>query len=139
MTAAAQDMAGNQYSQQRSYTVLGWTLQGFYQPVDMGGVYNLVRNGSTVPLKFELFAGSTELTSVASITDLSYALINCDGTAPQDEVETLATGGTVLRYDTTSGQFIFNWKTPSGTAGKCFRVTLTAADGSTKVAYFKMK
>jgi predicted secreted protein len=29
-------------------------LKGFYQPVDMNGVYNIVKNGSTVPLKFEI-------------------------------------------------------------------------------------
>ena len=39
-------------------TVLPWTLKGFYQPVDMNGVYNTVKGGSTVPLKFEIFAGS---------------------------------------------------------------------------------
>jgi hypothetical protein len=139
MTAAAQDVAGNQYSEQRTYTVLAWTLTGFYQPVDMNNVFNTVRNGSTVPLKFELFAGATELTDVAAIDTLTYAQVTCSGTAPQDEIETLATGGTVLRYDATSGQFIFNWKTPSGTAGKCFRVTMKADDGSSLIAYFKMK
>ena len=36
---------------------------------------------------------------------------------------------------TTGGQFIYNWKTPTG-AG-CYTVTMTAADGSTITAYFK--
>ena len=44
----------------------------------------------------------------------------------------------LLRYDGSGGQFIFNWKTPN-TAGKCYRVTMTAVDGSTLVAYFKLK
>ena len=38
-----------------SYTVLAASAKGFYQPVDMNGVYNTVKGGSTVPLKFELF------------------------------------------------------------------------------------
>ena len=139
MTAAAQDVAGNQYSEQRTYTVMAWTLTGFYQPVDMNGVLNVVRNGSTVPLKFELFAGSTELTDVAAVNTLTYAQVVCGGDVLTDEIETLATGGTSLRYDATGGQFIFNWKTPSGTAGKCFRVTMLADDGSSLVAYFKMR
>ena len=37
-------------------------MSGYYQPVDMNGVWNTVKGGSTVPLKFELFAGTTELT-----------------------------------------------------------------------------
>ena len=56
-----------------------------------------------------------------------------------DDIETLATGNTALRYDTTAGQFIYNWKTP-GTASKCYRVTMTASDNVTKlIAYFKTK
>lgn len=118
--------------------VLPWTLKGFYQPVDMNGVYNLVKGGSTVPLKFEIFAGSTELTNIADIKSLTYAQTACNANAITDDIETTATGGTILRYDTFGGQFIFNWKTPT-TAGKCYRVTLTAIDNSTLVAYFKLK
>ncbi len=117
-------------------TVLPWTLRGFYPPVDMNGVYNIVKNGSTVPLKFEVFAGSIELTDVASIKSLTYAQTSCDVTAITDEIETTATGGTSLRY--ADGQFIYNWKTPK-TAGKCYRVTMTTIDNSSLVAYFKLK
>jgi hypothetical protein len=39
------------------------TMAGFYQPVDMGSTINTVKAGSTVPFKFEIFAGNTELTS----------------------------------------------------------------------------
>ncbi|HSJ88383.1 MAG TPA: PxKF domain-containing protein, partial [Anaerolineales bacterium] len=58
----------------------------------------------------------------------------------EDAIEEIAsaTGGTALRYDTTAGQFVYNWKTPS-TANKCYRVTLTTNDLSTIIAYFKLK
>ena len=50
-----------------------------------------------------------------------------------------STGGTVLRYDGPAGQFIQNWQTPK-TAGKCYKVTMTAADAVSKlIAYFKTK
>jgi hypothetical protein len=119
-------------------TVLAWTLKGFYQPVDMNGVYNLVKGGSTVPLKFEIFAGPTELTDISYIKSLTYAQTTCDANAIADEIETITTGDTSLRYDLIAGQYIYNWKTPK-TAGKCYRVTLTTVDGSTLVAYFKLK
>jgi hypothetical protein len=138
VVASAKDNAGNQASDSRSYTVLAWTLKGFYQPVDMGGVLNTVKNGSTVPLKFEIFAGSTELTDTANVKSLTYAKVNCDGTAPLDEIETTATGGTTLRYDATGGQFIYNWQTPK-TPGVCQRVTMTTQDGSSLAALFKLK
>ena len=138
LTATAKDNAGNQAAETRSYTVNAWTLTGFYQPVDMNGVYNTVKNGSTVPLKFEVFSGSTELTDIAYIKSLTYAQTSCDVTVITDEIETIATGNTSLRYDTTTGQFIYNWKTPN-TAGKCYRVTLSTFDGSLLTAYFKLK
>ena len=138
MTATALDLAGNSYTEARTYTVLAWTLTGFFQPVDMSGVFNVVKGGSTVPLKFRIHAGATELTDVANVKSLTYAPVNCDATAALDDIETVATGGTSLRYDTTGGQFIYNWKTPS-TPGKCYRVTMTTQDLSTLVAFFKLK
>jgi hypothetical protein len=117
-------------------TVLPYTLKGFYQPIDMNGVYNITKNGSTVPFKFEIFAGSTELTDVAYIKSLTYAQTSCDVVVITDEIETTATGNTSLRY--TGGQFIYNWKTPK-TAGTCYRVAMTSVDGSTLMAYFKLK
>ena len=138
MIATALDVAGNSYIEKRTYTVLAWTLNGFYQPVDMNNVLNTVKNGSTVPLKFEVFAGSTELTDPAAVKTLASVQITCNASAPVDEVEMVATGGTSLRYDSTGGQFIYNWKTPS-TAGNCYRVTMTTQDDSSLVAFFKLK
>lgn len=143
ITATALDLAGNQSTATITYTVSAWTLKGFYQPVDMPTpttpyLYNTVKNGSTVPLKFQLFAGPKELTSIGYIKPLTYAQTNCSGDAITDDIETLATGGTVLRYDTTGGQFVYNWQTPK-TAGKCYRVTMSANDGSSLTAYFKLK
>jgi hypothetical protein len=129
-------MAGNVATETRSYTVLPWTLKGFYQPVDMNGVYNTVKGGSTVPLKFEVFAGSTELTDVADIRSLTFAETTCNANAVTDEIELTATGGTSLRY--ADGQFIYNWKTPKN-LGKCYRVTMTTIDSSSLAAYFKLK
>jgi hypothetical protein len=119
-------------------TVLPWTLQGFYQPVDMNGVYNIVKSGSTVPFKFEIFAGPTELTDTAYIKSFISAPASCTTSVATDDIEQTVTGGTSLRYDATEGQFIYNWKMPK-TAGKCYRITMTAIDGSSLVAYFKLK
>ena len=137
MTATAFDRAGNDATATRSYSVLAWTLRGFYAPVDMNGVWNTVKGGSTVPLKWEMFAGSTELTDT-SLVGLSAHLVSCGATTAEDAVEVTATGGTSLRYDTSGGQFIYNWQTPKK-PGTCYRVTMTAADGSSLSALFKLK
>lgn len=137
LSATATDKAGNTTTITQNYAVLAWTLTGFYQPVDMGGILNTVKAGSTVPAKFEVFAGTTEITD-PSLMSFSMAKIACSLTALTDAIETTATGSTSLRYDTTGGQFIYNWKTPSG-AGTCYQLTMTAKDGSTISANFKLK
>ncbi|UVJ39277.1 PxKF domain-containing protein [Arthrobacter sp. CJ23] len=136
LTATAMDNAGRTATAQQSYTVMAWTLKGFYQPIDMGGVLNTVKGGSTVPAKFEVFAGATELTDT-SLVSLNAAKIKCT-LEFLDDIELTASGNTSLRYDATGGQFIYNWKTPA-TPGSCYKLTMTAADGSSISANFKLK
>lgn len=138
LTATARDTVGNVATEYRSYSVLPWRLQGFYQPVDMNNIYNTVKGGSTVPLKFELFAGSNELTDPAYLKSLTYVIVTCNASTPTDEIESTITESTGLRYDPDTGQFIYNWKTPKN-PGVCYRLTLTTDDGSTLVAFFKLK
>ncbi len=141
VSASADDKAGNSASASSTYTVLAWTLRGFYQPVDMGsGVVNTVKNGSTVPLKFEIFACSNELTDTADVASFSAKQVPCTKFSGDaiDEIEVVATGGTSLRYDTTGGQFIYNWKTPTK-SGNCYVVTMATDDGSSISAQFKLK
>jgi hypothetical protein len=137
LTATATDNAGNTRTITQSYTVKAWTLKGFYQPIDMNGVLNTVKGGSTVPAKFEVFAGDTEITD-PGLMSFSMAKMTCSLLSPTDDIETTSTGSTSLRYDTTGGQFIYNWKTPTG-AGTCYQLTMKAADGSTIRANFKLK
>lgn len=137
LTATARDKAGNETKETRQYTVLAWTLRGFYQPVDMGTVVNTVKGGSTVPLKFEVFAAN-ELTDVGVVKTFMQQKVACGGTALEDPIEVVSTGGTSLRYDSTAGQFIQNWQTPK-LPGVCYIVTMTTDDGSSLTANFKLK
>jgi hypothetical protein len=133
--ATANDKAGNSNEASNSYSVLGWDFRGFYQPVDMGTTANTVKGGSTVPIKFELFAGSNELTETSRVIQpLKATKVACDTGAPIDDIELMATGGTQLRYDTTGGQYIYNWQTPKQ-PGACYDVTITAQDNSSKTAH----
>lgn len=136
-TLTALDVAGNTTTETIDYTVKNYVTKGFYSPVDMGGVVNTVKGGSTVPLKFELF-GSQELTSTSAITGFAATKYSCTSGVAEDGIESTSTGGTTLRYDTTGGQFIQNWQTPK-TAGVCYKATMTLADGGSISALFKLK
>ena len=77
-----------------------------------------------------------ELTDTA-VVDYFTQKINCaEGIG--DDIEQYATGGTSLRYDTTGGQFIFNWQTPKQ-RGACYRVTMQTLDGTRISATFQLK
>lgn len=120
----------------RTFQIAPYTFRGFYQPVDMESV-NTAKAGSTVPMKFEVFRGATELTSVSQVSSITYASIPADSSATTDEIETLATGGTQLSYDIISGQFLYKWKTPS-TPGN-YRLTVQSLDGSRLTADFRLR
>jgi hypothetical protein len=137
LTATAKDQAGNTGSSTLSYTVAPWRTAGFSQPVDMGGVLNTVKNGSTVPVKFKVYAGDTEVTDTSKVA-FSASKVSCTSGAGEDALETVATGGTALRYDATAAQFVYNWATPK-VAGACYALTMTTADSSTTTALFKLK
>ena len=49
--------------------IRSWTITGFYQPVDMipVGVVNTIKGGSTVPLKFNIYADNVEKKSVSDV------------------------------------------------------------------------
>jgi choice-of-anchor C domain-containing protein len=136
LTATAYDVAGRSATATLSYTVLAWTLHGFYQPVDMLGRWNTVKGGSTVPLKFNIFAGSTELKDTADVQGFTATPATCpNGSATTDSIAVTATGGTSLR---SAGQFVYNWQTPKK-AGACYVITMTTLDGYTLSANFILK
>lgn len=140
VTATATDMAGNQATDSATYTVLEWELLGFYRPVDMGDVWNTIKGGQTVPLKFNIWAGDTEIKDTDAIEGFIVTPAQCPGPFEMstEPVEFTTTGGTSLRYDFDEGQFIQNWKTPK-TKGVCYVVTMTTLDGSTLEANFMTK
>lgn len=125
LVATATDLAGNRTEETRRYTVAAWTLEGFAAPVSLTED-NLRRGGSTVPLKWQAFAGETEVVAVDSVRSVVTA--PCDGGAA-----TLAVG-TTTRAD---GQYLFEWKTPR-TAG-CQVLTMTMADGTSLSARFQLR
>jgi YDG domain/MBG domain (YGX type)/Galactose oxidase, central domain len=135
-------------------TIGAWEVEGFFSPVttslsssaETGGVpvYNVVKGGSTVPLKFRLLAGAggAEITSLAAVqgATLQFGSIVCNA-APASDIpmsDLTNTGNTALRHDDSGRQFIQNWKTPNP-AGQCYVVVMTATDGSRLVAYFRTK
>lgn len=131
LTATARDGAGNTGTRTATYRVTPWSFAGYEQPVDMGGIVNVIKGGSRVPLRFRLFAGGSAVTSISAV-QMTAARVTCQSGVPNDDLTLVTTGGTSFRYDST---FIYNWQTPR-TPGACCAVTARSSDKSTLTASF---
>jgi len=68
-----------------------------------GRAVNTVKGGSTVALMFEAFADERELVDTAAVNQPLMATQAVCDSADTNDIELLATGGTSLRYDATTG------------------------------------
>jgi hypothetical protein len=145
--------------------ITAWNAQGygFYPPVGAdathsiftaapgsapatkptGMEWNTAKGGSTIPLKFNVYAGTVEKTSLSdtfAATPFQATRLNsCTDATLEDPVDFTTTGSTSLRYDTSALQWIQNWKTPTASSDTCYRAWVTFADGSSIEAFFKLK
>jgi hypothetical protein len=138
VSCSATDSHGNTGTAQFTVTVSFDISGGLLQPVNPNAL-NTVKNGSTVPLKWQVrtpsgaYITSTSIVSAFVLTQVSCASLS----TAIDEVDFTTTGGTTLRYDSTANQFIQNWQTPKK-PGTCYRVDILFIGGQKLSACFKL-
>ena len=121
-----------------SKSLAAWEFMGFFSPVDNDGVFNIVKAGNAVPLKWRLLQSD----GVAPVTSLTRATItaetlSCPGASGQsDQLEEVAAGGSGLQ-NLGGGYYQLNWKTVKAFAGTCKRLRLDLGEGITRDALFK--
>ncbi len=135
VTFIATDLAGNYATSECSYDVL-FSSSGFLPPLEE---MNVGKAGRTYPIKWQLADASGtyvgDLSAVASINvEASNVCSASDLTTPLAE---LSSPESILHYDATDNQYIYNWRTPS-TPG-CYALTLTLTSGQEETAYFYLK
>ena len=105
----------------------------FLSPVDDPPTVNVVKAGSTVPIKFSL--GGNHGLGVLAGTPVAVKF-DCETGVPQDELEQTTTSSSGLTF--SGGLYQYNWKTAKSARG-CFRFELRLGDGSTHVALFRLR
>jgi hypothetical protein len=117
-----------------------YAFDGFYQPVDNGGVWNKAKAGSAIPVKFSL-DGDHGLDILKSGYPKATPVACPSGTTPTDAIEeTITAGSSGLTYDPYADQYIYAWKSNKAWAGKCYQFELGLKDDTSRtffVQFFK--
>ena len=110
---------------------------GFLRPVDNIPLFNKVKAGSAVPLKFSL-GGNMGLDIFEGGYPLSQS-IECESSAYiNNTIElTLTAGSSSLNYDPFTDQYIYVWKTEKSWKNTCRQLTMKLDDGTIHQANFK--
>ncbi len=114
---------------------LPYDFDGFSQPVESGGVFNVAKAGQTIPVRFDL-NGDRGLMIFAAGYPKSVA-IECQSGATQSVVEgTLSDDASSLLCG-MSGEYTYLWKTDKAWTGDCRQLQLKLNDGQLHTANFR--
>ena len=112
-----------------------YDFSGFFQPVDNLPIFNTVKAGQSIPIKFSL-NGDQGLNIFAAGYPKS-EMIACDVISPTDGVEEIATAGSSsLSYDPLTDTYTYVWKTEKMWAGACRQLIVKLDDGTFHRANF---
>jgi virginiamycin B lyase len=139
LTVTATDSAGQTGTAAATYTV-DYAFSGFLAPLAGPPTVNMGKAGRTYPVQFQLTDANGKLVSLLpAVQSITYASIGCRALSgdPTNTLAAAATGGTSLRYDSTTNDYVYNWQTP-GSAG-CYRLYLTLNSGQVFPADLQLK
>jgi len=132
-----------------SHTVQSlYTFIGFLTPLATAGTETAPSNSGSfflsngVPIKWQLKNASGAYVKDQSAVTILQAVPNSScsgiGNGTPISLSPSATGATVLRYDSSSNQYVFNWNTTNQGPG-CYNIVVRLSDGTAKSTIVQLK
>jgi hypothetical protein len=139
VTYTVTDAFGPSDSETGTFTVRPlYHFDGFFSPVDNLPTFNVVKAGSSIPVRFSL-GGDFGLDVLAADSPWS-GRIPTDPSGPLDNIEETATAGSSgLSYASGNGHYTYVWKTNKSWAGTSRQLVVKFKDGTRGVANFTFK
>jgi hypothetical protein len=109
---------------------------GFLTPIRNPPTLNLVKAGSSVPIKFSL-GGNLGL-DIFEANFPESQQVDCQTLDPSGPISTDTAGQSSLSYTASTDQYAYSWKTDPGWVGMCRTLIVQFKDGSQGVADFKL-
>jgi hypothetical protein len=134
--SGATDTAGNAAGPVSATYSVHHAWDGFFRPIDNGGVLNVTKAGSAIPVKFSL--GGDQGLAIFQAGSPSSSVVSCTTGSGSDAVEqTVTAGQSSLAYDAATGQYTYVWKSDKGWAGTCRKLSVKLVDGTEHTALFR--
>jgi PKD repeat protein len=135
VTVAVTDKDNGTGSNSTTHSVI-YDFSSFLQPVDNLPIYNTVKAGQAIPVRFSL-NGNQGLNIFAAGYPKS-EIIQCNSNAQVDGIEeTVSAGTSSLSYDPVSDTYTYIWKTDKAWANSCRQLVVKLNDGTFYRANFK--
>ena len=114
-----------------------WPFTGFANPINDAPVWNALKAGREVNIRFGL--GGDRGLDIFAAGSPSTTEISCATGASIGSATVLSPADYELRYQSGPDRYTLRWSTDGDWAGTCRQLTLALADGSTHVARFSFR
>ncbi|HET6947883.1 MAG TPA: PxKF domain-containing protein, partial [bacterium] len=104
-----------------------------------GGSVNTANAGSTIPLRWSMTDANGNAIANAEFSITSAPCPSAAAAGPTGKVAARFAGNSDLRYDASTNQYVFNWKTQREWAGTCRQLFVDPKDGSLHSLTFQFR
>ena len=110
-----------------------WT--GFFEPTNNPQVLNRAKAGTAIPVRFSL--GGNRPAPVLAAGSPEITAVSCPKWSTDAIEQTVLASTSSLQYESSTGWYVYTWKTQTSWAGGCRRFRLALKDGTSREAIFR--